>query len=131
MVTLLTTARGAARLTHLIAWTMSAAVTALNATAKRRQTYLSLSALDDRTLHDIGLNRSMLMSMAVHGVRSPRKAEGLAKPTEACVGGKPTGLTWVNGVVSGVWARLATAELRNFETCLGPDQLKEISSRTR
>src|SRR5215204_2884860 len=38
MVTLLTTARGAARLTHLIAWTMSAAVTALNATATRRQT---------------------------------------------------------------------------------------------
>ena len=128
-MTLLTTARGAARLTDLIAWTMSAAVTALNATAKRRQTYLSLSALDDRTLHDIGLNRSMLMSMAVHGVRSPREAEGLA--TEACVGGKPTALTWVNGVVSAVWARLATAELRNFETCLGPAQLKEISSRTR
>jgi uncharacterized protein YjiS (DUF1127 family) len=82
-MTLLTTARGAARLTDLIAWRMSAAVTALNATAKRRQTYLSLSALDDRTLHDIGLNRSMLMSMAVHGVRSPREAEGLAKPTEA------------------------------------------------
>ena len=131
MMTLLMTARGAARLTDLIAWTMSAAVTALNATAKRRQTYLSLSALDDRTLNDIGLNRSMLMSMAVHGVRSPRGAEGLAKSTGACDGGKPTALTWVNGVVSAVWARVATAELRNFETCLGPDQLKEISSRTR
>jgi uncharacterized protein YjiS (DUF1127 family) len=131
MMTLLTTARGAARLTDLIAWRMSAAVTALNATAKRRQTYLSLSALDDRTLHDIGLNRSMLMSMAVHGVRSPREAEGLAKSIEAYVGEKPTALTWVNGAVSVVWARLATAELRNVETCLGPDQLKEISSRTR
>ena len=65
MMTLLTTARGAARLTDRIVWAMSAAATALNATAKRRDTYLSLSTLDDRTLHDIGLDRSMLMSVAV------------------------------------------------------------------
>ena len=30
----------------------------------RRRTYVELSALDDRTLHDIGLNRSMVMSAA-------------------------------------------------------------------
>jgi hypothetical protein len=41
MMTLLTTARGAARLTDRIAWAMSAAATALNATAKRRDTYFS------------------------------------------------------------------------------------------
>jgi uncharacterized protein YjiS (DUF1127 family) len=131
MMTLLTTARGAARLTDRIAWAMSAAATALNATAKRRDTYLSLSTLDDRTLHDIGLNRSMLMSVAVHGVRSPRDAEPFAKIADAYGGRKPSALTWVRRLISDVRARLANPELRDLETCLGPDQLKEISSRTR
>jgi uncharacterized protein YjiS (DUF1127 family) len=129
MITLLTTARGAARLTDRIAWAMSAAATALNATAKRRDTYLSLSTLDDRTLHDIGLNRSMLMSVAVHGVRSPRDAEPFVKVAGAYGGRKPSALTWVRRLISDV--RLANPELRDLETCLGPDQLKEISSRTR
>ena len=131
MMTLLTTARGAARLTDRIAWAMSAAATALNATAKRRDTYLSLSTLDDRTLHDIGLNRSMLMSVAVHGVRSPRDAEPFVKVAGAYGGRKPRALTWVRRLISDVRARLANPELRDLETCLGPDQLKEISSRTR
>ena len=131
MMTLLTTARGAARLTDRIAWAMSAAATALNATAKRRDTYLSLSTLDDRTLHDIGLDRSMLMSVAVHGVRSPRDAEPFGKVAGAYGGRKPRALTWVRRLISDVRARLTNPELRDLETCLGPDQLKEISSRTR
>ena len=130
MMTLVTTARGAARLTDVVASAMSAAAKALNATAKRRDTYLSLSTLDDRTLHDIGLNRSMLMSVAVHGVRSARDAEPFAKIADAYGGRKPRALTWVRRLISDVRARLASPELRDLETCLGPDQLKEISSRT-
>ena len=37
---------------------------AQKAAIQRRRTFLALSALDDRTLHDIGLNRSMVMSAA-------------------------------------------------------------------
>ena len=44
---------------------------AMVATARRRhQTYRVLSSLDDRTLHDIGLHRTMLLSVAVHGIRT-------------------------------------------------------------
>jgi hypothetical protein len=45
------------------------------AVAGRGETYHSLSALDDRTLQDIGLNRSMLISVAMHGSRSPRSSK--------------------------------------------------------
>jgi uncharacterized protein YjiS (DUF1127 family) len=41
---------------------------------RRRHTYRSLSALDDRTLRDIGLNRTMLASVAATGVSSARDA---------------------------------------------------------
>ena len=65
MMTLLTTTRTAARLTQSMAIAIAACATALAATARRRETYHSLSTLDDRTLQDIGLNRSMLMSVAM------------------------------------------------------------------
>ena len=65
MMTLLTTTRIAARLTRSTAIAIAACATALAVTARRRETYHSLSTLDDRTLKDIGLNRSMLMSVAM------------------------------------------------------------------
>jgi uncharacterized protein YjiS (DUF1127 family) len=43
---------------------------AVAAARQRRRTYRSLSSLDDRTLHDIGLDRTMLLSISVHGVRT-------------------------------------------------------------
>ena len=64
-MTLLTTTRTAPRLTQSTAIAIPACATALAGTARRRETYHSLSALDDRTLKDIGLNRSMLMSVAM------------------------------------------------------------------
>jgi len=71
MMTLLTTTRTAARLTQSMAIVKAACATAMAAVARRGETYHSLSALDDRTLQDIGLNRSMLISVAMHGSRSP------------------------------------------------------------
>lgn len=68
MMTLLTTTRTAARLTQSMATVKAACATAMAAVAGRGETY---SALDDRTLQDIGLNRSMLISVAMHGSRSP------------------------------------------------------------
>jgi uncharacterized protein YjiS (DUF1127 family) len=64
MMTLLTTTRTAARLTQSMAIVKAACATAMAAVARRGETYHSLSALDDRTLQDIGLNRSMLISVA-------------------------------------------------------------------
>ena len=58
-------------------------------------------------------------------------AEPFGKVAGAMAGGKPRALTWVRRLISDVRARLANPELRDLETCLGPDQLKEISSRTR
>jgi len=71
MMTLLITTRTAARLTQSMATVKAACATAMAAVAGRGETYHSLSALDDRTLQDIGLNRSMLISVAMHGSRSP------------------------------------------------------------
>lgn len=44
--------------------------------AGRRQTYGALSALDDHMLKDIGLHRSMIRSISVHGVRGVEEATG-------------------------------------------------------
>ena len=43
---------------------------AVAAARRRHQTYRVLSSLDDRTLHDIGLHRTMLLGVAVHGIRT-------------------------------------------------------------
>src|SRR5215218_4526204 len=53
---------------------MLAGADAVRTLLKRRRTYGSLSALDDRMLHDIGLHRSMLLGVAMHGVKSAREA---------------------------------------------------------
>jgi len=45
------------------------------ATAKRRyRAYDALSSLDDRTLRDLGLDRTMLLSVAVRGARNLKDA---------------------------------------------------------
>jgi uncharacterized protein YjiS (DUF1127 family) len=53
---------------------------AVAAARQRRRTYRSLSSLDDRTLHDIGLTRTMLLSVSVHGIRA---LNGAAPPESA------------------------------------------------
>jgi uncharacterized protein YjiS (DUF1127 family) len=45
---------------------------------QRRETYHSLSALDDRALRDIGLSRTMVLSASIHGTRS-----GMSGSTES------------------------------------------------
>jgi uncharacterized protein YjiS (DUF1127 family) len=53
---------------------------AVAAARARRRTYQVLSSLDDRTLHDIGLTRTMLLSVSVHGIRA---LNGAAPPESA------------------------------------------------
>jgi uncharacterized protein YjiS (DUF1127 family) len=108
--------------------TYASRATAFAVLLRRRETYHSLSILDDRTLRDIGLNRSMLMSVAIHGVRTPRR-EPMETIADAHNGRKPTMLTWVFSRVTEMRNRLAAAELRRFEADLGPNQLKECSGR--
>ena len=52
------------------------------AAVRRQRTYVALSALDDRALRDVGLNRSMVMSVAAAS-RSTQWPE----PTRAYQGG--------------------------------------------
>ena len=128
MITFLTASNMSA-LPHSIASTATSCGTSLMTVLRRRQTYGSLSELDDRALHDIGLNRSMLMSVAIHGIRTARDAEPMAKAFDANADRKPTLLTWLAKFVSDARERLAAQELRRFETRLGPNQLKELSSK--
>ena len=128
MITFLTASNMSA-LRHSIASTATSCGTSLMTVLRRRQTYGSLSELDDRALHDIGLNRSMLMSVAIHGIRTARDAEPMAKAFDAHADRKPTLLTWLAKFVSDMRERLAAQELRRFETRLGPNQLKELSSK--
>ncbi len=48
---------------------------------RRRWTYHSLSSLDDRALQDIGLNRTMLLDVSLHGIRAFKDAEPPTSPT--------------------------------------------------
>ena len=128
MITFLTASNMSA-LPDSIASTATSCGTSLMTVLRRRQTYGSLSELDDHALHDIGLNRSMLMSVAIHGIRTARDAEPMAKAFDANADRKPTLLTWLAKFVSDMRERLAAQELRRFETRLGPNQLKELSSK--
>jgi uncharacterized protein YjiS (DUF1127 family) len=114
-------------LPHSIGSTATTCGTSLITVLRRRQTYGSLSELDDRALRDIGLNRSMLMSVAIHGIRTPLDAEPMATAYDPNADRKPTLLTWLAKFVSDLRERLAAQELRKFETRLGPKQLKELS----
>ena len=123
------TASNMSALPHSIASTATSCGTSLMAVLRRRQTYGSLSELDERSLQDIGLNRSMLMSVAIHGIRTARDAEPMAKTFDPNADRKPTLLTWLAKFVSDVRERLAAQDLRKYETGLGPNQLKELSSK--
>lgn len=63
--------KGLIELPPLLASALSSCTTSLLRNVRRRRTYASLSSLDDRTLQDIGLNRSMIMSIAFQAVRLP------------------------------------------------------------
>jgi uncharacterized protein YjiS (DUF1127 family) len=128
MITFLT-ASSMSALPHAIACAATRCGSSLATVLRRRQTYGSLSELDDRTLSDIGLNRSMLMSAAIHGIRTARDAEPMTKSYDPNAGRKPSFLTWLSKFVSNARERLASRELGKFETRLGPNQLKELSSK--
>jgi uncharacterized protein YjiS (DUF1127 family) len=83
MIMLLSTTRTSARFSRSVGRAMLAGAEAVRTLLKRRRTYGSLSALDDRMLHDIGLHRSMLLGVALHGVKSAREAAPLAKAAAA------------------------------------------------
>src|SRR3954449_4866360 len=79
MIMLLSTTGTSARFSRSVGRAMLAGAEAVRTLLNRRRTYGSLSALDDRMLHDIGLHRSMLLGVALHGVKSAREAAPLAK----------------------------------------------------
>jgi uncharacterized protein YjiS (DUF1127 family) len=128
MITFLT-ASSMSALPHAIACAATRCGSSLATVLRRRQTYGSLSELDDRTLRDIGLDRSMVMSVAIHGIRTARDAEVTTKSYDPNAGRKPPFLTWLSKFVFNVRERLACQELRKFETHLGPNKLKELSSK--
>jgi|tagenome__1003787_1003787.scaffolds.fasta_scaffold19692215_2 uncharacterized protein YjiS (DUF1127 family) len=63
------TARLARPFGLITSW-LSSGAAAVAAARQRHRTYRVLSSLDDRTLHDIGLHRTMLLGVAVHGLRT-------------------------------------------------------------
>src|SRR4051794_38568227 len=79
MIILLSTIGTSARFARSIGHAMLAGAEAVRTLVKRRRTYGSLSVLDDRMLLDIGLHRSMLLGVAMHGVKSAREAAPLAE----------------------------------------------------
>src|SRR4051812_11394155 len=125
MIMLLSTTGNPARFARSIGRAMLAGAEAFSTLLKRRRTYGSLSALDDRMLHDIGLHRSMLLGVAMHGVRSAREAAPLAEA--AAVEHRPTPGAAIARVLFETRQRIAADELHRLETALGPSQLKELS----
>jgi hypothetical protein len=113
------------RLAGSVGRMLLAGAKAFRTVLRRRRTYGSLAVLDDRMLHDIGLHRSMLLGVAIHGLSTAREAEPLA--TSASSEPRPSAGTWVLKVVSEVRERIAADDLRNLQTRLGPSQLKELS----
>jgi uncharacterized protein YjiS (DUF1127 family) len=45
-------------------------LTAIASWRRKRQAYRALSSLDDRALEDIGLTRTMLLSVSIHETRT-------------------------------------------------------------
>jgi len=126
MITFAMAARSAAPVGRMVS-VLSRCAVAAAAIRRRRQTYSLLSSLDDRTLQDIGLNRTMLLSVSVHGGRSARDA--LPLPSLPDPDRKPRVLTVLRKLVSELRNRRAAEESRQFQGALGPNQLKELSAR--
>src|SRR3954451_6445179 len=133
MIMLLSTTGTAARSSRSVGRAMLAGAEAVHTLLKRRRTYGSLSALDNRMLHDIGLHRSMLLGVALHGVKSAREAAPLANAAAADQRPRPPAdqrpplPAAIARVLFEMRRRIAADELRRLETALGPSQLKEMS----
>ena len=98
---------------------------------RRRRTYASLSALDDRTLKDIGLDRGMLLGAAYeasHRFDGGRLRPWPKRPVRLRERGARLLSCLVDMVVE-ARKRAAARDLRRFEASLGPNQLKEFSQR--
>jgi uncharacterized protein YjiS (DUF1127 family) len=95
---------------------------ALAARRRRRVTYLALSSLDDHALRDIGLNRTMLLSVATHAAAS-------AEDEPAMVPRRPRVLMRLINLISEARERIGDEEIRRFERRLGPNQVKEMVGR--
>jgi uncharacterized protein YjiS (DUF1127 family) len=116
-----------ARIAASVGRAFRAGAAAVRAVVQQRRTYGSLSALDDRTLKDIGLNRTMLMGVAVHGLRSARDAEPLPSATVDALSWRQAALRCFSRMLSELREGFAATDLRGFEARLGPNQLKELS----
>jgi uncharacterized protein YjiS (DUF1127 family) len=80
MNTLFAIAARAAGPTGYVKSALSSIATALATAKQRHDTHRALASLSDRSLHDIGLDRSMLMSAAIHGRRSPNEPASARAP---------------------------------------------------
>ena len=81
MITLITIAARTATRIGRLTFSASSCVAAVATIWRRRGTYHSLSSLDDRALQDIGLNRTMLLDVSLHGIRAFKDAEPPTSPT--------------------------------------------------
>ena len=118
MIMLLSTTGTSARFSRSVGRAMLGGAEAVRTLLKRRRTYGSLSALDDRMLHDIGLHRSMLLGVALHGVKSAREAAPLAKA--AAADQRSTLTAAIARVLFETRRRIAADELRRLETRSAP-----------
>jgi uncharacterized protein YjiS (DUF1127 family) len=102
--------------------------------SRRRRTYADLAGLDYRTLKDIGLDRGMLLGVSYQASRKPARA---ARPSWAESWTLPRlrgcGVKLLSSLVALVFEareRAAARDLRRFEACLGPNQLKEFGQHS-
>ena len=130
MATLISIFAGIARPIEHVVSSLSNCSVAVLAARQRRRSYGSLSSLDDHTLQDIGLHRTMLLSVSVHGTHTARETLPLELLPGVEPGGKPALLARLRKLIPGVRKGPAAEDLRWCESALGPNQLKELSSRT-
>jgi uncharacterized protein YjiS (DUF1127 family) len=123
---MLISAKALPRLISRVASAFSICRSCIADMTRRRQTYASLSALDDRTLKDIGLNRSMLMGIAVCRINSARDVEPMLLAEAPYADRRPTALAWLAGAVADAGERLEWDRPESLKVSLGPEQIKEL-----